>query len=295
MASNPGINQYKMDHRERGIALVINIQKFDPTPFAQKQLEERVWSIKDVESLRHTLEYLDFDFQLLQNLNTEQIKASIHALVKYVDFTDRDCFLCVVMSHGNRDKIMASDNVEVSFEEIMAPIKSCKSLIGKPKLFFFQSCRGKNEMETIAISSTSKTSSQSLKLDSLNKTDANPFSNTNNISILEYESDLFIFYSTLPNHSSFSFLDLNKGTYFIQSVCEVFNQAYMNLPNNLSLSQMITKINEKVKDEGLKLGKRFQLTDPRTTLTKELYFVPKNVSVLIIKEHFSDFLYGLQM
>ena len=131
-------------------------------------------------------------------------------------------------------------------------------------------------METIAILSTSKTSSQSLKLDSLKITDADPVANTNNISFLEYESDLFIFYSTLPNHSSFAFLD--EGTYFIQNVCKVFNQAYMNLPNNFSLSQMITKINEKVKEEGMKMGERFQLTDPKTTLTKELYFVPKNVS-----------------
>ena len=151
------MNKYKMDHKERGIALVINMQKYDspPSPGQKIHLDERVWSRKDVENLRHTLEYLEFDFQLLQDLNTEQIKTSIHALVEYVDFTDRDCFLCVVMSHGNRDNIVASDNIVVSLEDIIAPIKSCKSLIGKPKLFFFQSCRGENEMETIAISSSS--------------------------------------------------------------------------------------------------------------------------------------------
>ena len=280
MASNPVIIKYKMDHNERGIALVINIQAFDPTPFAQKQLIERVWSIKDVESLRTTFEYLEFDFQLLENLKATEIISTIQGISSIHAYrTDVDCFLCVVMSHGGQDKIMASDNIEVSFDEIMAPIKSCESLIGKPKLVFFQSCRGENEMETIGISESLKTSSQSLKLDSLKITDANPFVQTKETSFLEYESDLFIFFSTLPNHSSFPFLDTNKGTYFIQSLCKVFNQAYMNLPNNLSLSQMVTEINKKVKDEGLKLGKRFQLTDPRTTLTKELYFVPKNVSV----------------
>jgi hypothetical protein len=41
---------------------------------------------------------------------------------------------------------------------------------------------------------------------------------------------------------------------------------------------MVTKINEKVKEEGVRLGQRMQLSDPRTTLTKELYFRPKNVS-----------------
>jgi len=275
MASNLGINKYKMDHKERGIALVINIQNFDPTPDPRNELKERVWSRKDVESLRTTFEFLEFEFQLLQNLKASEIISTIQGMLTIHAYrTDVDCFVFVVMSHGGQDKIMASDNIEVSFEEIIAPIKSCESLIGKPKLFFFQSCRGENEMETTAISSSSfKTSSQSLKLDSIYKTDANPVANTNNISILEYESDLFIFYSTLPNHSSFSFHDVNKGTYFIQSVCEVLSQAYMNLPNNLSLSQMITKINEKVKEGGM------QMADPRTTLTKELYFVPKNVSV----------------
>jgi hypothetical protein len=50
MASNLGIIKYKMDHKERGIALVINMQTFDPIPDTQKQWEERVWSKKDVES-----------------------------------------------------------------------------------------------------------------------------------------------------------------------------------------------------------------------------------------------------
>jgi hypothetical protein len=51
-----------MDHKERGIALVINLQAFDPTPDPRKKLEERVWSKKDVESLRTTFEYLEFEF-----------------------------------------------------------------------------------------------------------------------------------------------------------------------------------------------------------------------------------------
>jgi hypothetical protein len=274
MASNPGINKYKMDHKERGIALVINIKEFDPTHDPQSKLEERVWSKKDVESLRTTFEYLEFEFILCENLKANEIISTIHGIASIHAYrTDVDCFVCVVMSHGGEDKIMASDNIEVSFEGIMAPIKSCESLIGKPKFFFFQSCRGNGEMESIVFPSTSnKQITSSTKLVSVVQTDKE-------ISILEYESDLFIFYSTLPNHSSFAFVDTNKGTYFIQSVCEVLSQAYMNLPNNLSLSQMVPKINEKVIEEGMKLGKRFQLTDPRTTLTKELYFVPKNVSI----------------
>jgi hypothetical protein len=270
------INKYKMDHKERGIALVINIRNYDLTTDPQKQLEERIWSIKDVENLRHTLEYLEFDFQLLEDLTAVQIKSNMKAMSKYVDFTNLDCFLCVVMSHGNHEKITASDNIEVSFEEIMAPMKSCPTLMKKPKLFFFQSCRGNNQMKSITISSSSNTLGL---LDFFKITDASPYEDSKNVDIIEYESDLFIFYSTLPNHSSFAFVDIKEGTYFIKSVCEVLNDAYKNLPNNLSLSQMITKINEKVKNEGMKSGERLQLTDPRTTLTKDVYFTPKNVNI----------------
>jgi hypothetical protein len=48
MASNLGIIKYKIDHKERSKALVINIQKFDPPLASQKPVKERVWSKKDV-------------------------------------------------------------------------------------------------------------------------------------------------------------------------------------------------------------------------------------------------------
>jgi hypothetical protein len=270
-------NKYNMNNERRGKALVINIQKFDPTPDPQKQPQERVWSIKDVENLKNTLEYLEFEFVLRENLKANEIISAMHDMSMNVDHSNSDCFLCVVMSHGKQDKITASDNIEVSFEEIMAHIKSCKSLKNKPKLFLFQSCRGENEMELIDVST--KSTEQQLKLNKIKMTDANSIGQTGDITILEYESDLLIFFSTLPNHSSFAYLDIHEGTYFIKNLCEVLKESYQNLPNNLSLSQMITKINARVGEEGVRLGKRLQLTDPRTTLTKELYFMPKNVSV----------------
>jgi hypothetical protein len=73
MASNPGIIKYKMDHKERGIALVINIQKFDPPLAFRKPVKERVWSEKDVESLETTFEYLEFDFKLFKDLKASEI------------------------------------------------------------------------------------------------------------------------------------------------------------------------------------------------------------------------------
>ena len=127
--------KYNMNHKERGIALVINMQNFDdPNPF---KLAERKWSEKDVESLRKTLDYLEFKIILSLDSTKSQIEKVLQEQAER-DHSESDCFLCVVMSHGNEDKIVTRDNQEMSFEEIMAPIKLCPTLINKPKLFFFQ-------------------------------------------------------------------------------------------------------------------------------------------------------------
>jgi len=256
---------YDMDHEKRGIALVINISKYD-----RNQQVERVWSVEDVKNLKTTLDYLDFDLRLHQDLTAKEIRDEIQKIAKE-DHTDSDCFLCVVMSHGNKDKIVASDNEEISFKEIMQPIKeSCKSLENKPKMFFFQACRGDNEMEN-PRSRPNSGSSWSGNEKYLH-TDMAPYSSKKKKTKKEQESDLFIFYSTFPGH--YSFASMTEGSFFISSVCEVFNLAYKNLPNNMSLTQMIIRINEKVRE------KAEQMTDHRITFTKELYFMPKNVSAL---------------
>jgi caspase 7 len=267
---------YNMNHEKRGKALVINMQTFDaPNPF---KLKERVWSVKDVENLQHTLEYLEFDFKLCQNFTKSQIEQEIKEMASSVDHSNSDCFLCVVMSHGNEDKIVTSDNKEMSFEEIMAPIKQCSSLSDKPKLFFFQACRGDNEIKkhikTRPDSSESKSSGQDIS-DNHPKDNKSisASSNTNKKTEISTKTDLLVFNATLPDYYAFG--TEKDGTFFIKSVCEVLNDAYKNVPNNLPLSQMITKINQKVEKTEI------QVADPIYRLKKEVYFSPKNVSVAI--------------
>ena len=45
------VEKYNMEHEKRGIALVINIRKYD----APNQHKERVWSERDVENLKNYL------------------------------------------------------------------------------------------------------------------------------------------------------------------------------------------------------------------------------------------------
>jgi hypothetical protein len=263
---------YNMDHPKRGIALVVNIKTYDPNPH---KLEERKWSEPDVESLKKTLEYLEFDLKFHENLKANEIRDEIQKIAD-LDHTDSDCFLCVVMSHGIDDKIVASDSEEISLKEILQPIKSCQSLENKPKLFFFQACRGKKKMvQLVRPDSGISNTNEHTPSDPINKTTTLDQSikkeSESYLTKIEAESDLLVYYATLPEHYAYG-NNTNEGTIFIESVCTELNEAYKHLPNNILLSGMIMNINKRVRDSGL------ELADPINRLVADVNFTPKNVS-----------------
>jgi hypothetical protein len=200
-----------MNHEKRGIALVINIRKFK-----DNGQEERKWSEKDFENLKQTFKYLEFDVRPYQNLTAKQIRDEIQKIADE-DHTNSDCFLCVVMSHGNDEKIVTSDNQQISFDEIMAPIKECPTLVDKPKLFFFQACRGENEMLNRQDSDESTSSGNNPTDDvSIVSTTASSYSsNPKKRTFIKFEADLLVFYATKKHFYAFA-NNTNKGTIFIE-------------------------------------------------------------------------------
>ena len=87
----------------------------------------------------------------------------------------------------------------------------------------------------------------------------------------EPESDLLIFNSKLPNDLV---CDIETGgSFFISSVCKELNQTYNDFPLNIPLSQMIRRIIQRSEKN------KIQVPNVKNGLTKEIYFVPKNVSV----------------
>ena len=231
---------YNMNHKERGIALVINMQNYDdPNPEERKpKPEERKWSERDVESLEKTLDYLEFKVIPCLDSTKSQIEKVLQEQAER-DHSESDCFLCVVMSHGIKDKIVTRDNLEMSFEEIMAPIKLCKTLENKPKLFFFQACRGDNEMEIPRLSRSDSGESSSdeqatFDYNTGDNTSDSDESNTKKKTSIYAESDLLVYNATLPRHYAYG--TVTNGTYFIQSVCDVFlKEAYKELPNKFTV------------------------------------------------------------
>lgn len=55
------------------------------------------------------------------------------------DHSQSDCFACAILTHGEEGVIYATDGT-IPITDVVEPFKghNCRSLIGKPKLFFIQ-------------------------------------------------------------------------------------------------------------------------------------------------------------
>jgi len=60
-----------------------------------------------------------------------------------VNHTDADGFILYIMSHGENGYIAGMDENKVSIvDDIVGVLGGCPSLRKKPKMLFFQACRG---------------------------------------------------------------------------------------------------------------------------------------------------------
>ncbi|XP_012583462.1 PREDICTED: caspase-6 isoform X1 [Condylura cristata] len=127
-----------MDHRRRGIALIFNHERF----FWRLGLSDRRGTCADRDNLTRRLSDLGFEVQCFDNLKAKEVLLRILE-VSNSSHVDADCFLCVFLSHGKGSHIYAYDaEIEIpSLTELFKGDK-CKSLVGKPKIFIIQACRG---------------------------------------------------------------------------------------------------------------------------------------------------------
>nr|KAG5702552.1 hypothetical protein BaRGS_003712 [Batillaria attramentaria] len=60
------------------------------------------------------------------------------------DHTIYDCFACAILSHGRRGEIFGTDSDTLRVEDLIDDLTHNRNptLVGKPKLFFIQACRG---------------------------------------------------------------------------------------------------------------------------------------------------------
>lgn len=182
--------EYNMSHPRRGVALIFNHQFFD-------RLSARSGSSKDCYNLSDQLRLLGFEIQIHNDLSYSQLSGVLNEMARK-DHSSADCLLVAVMSHGepgllySRDRKYPATHLWSYFTG-----DKCHSLIGKPKLFFIQACRGE-------------------KVDpgaSVDDTDGYSMSYT-----IPIEADILVAYSTPEGY--YSWRNPSQGSWFIQALCE---------------------------------------------------------------------------
>ncbi len=128
---------YDIDTDPRGICIIINNDRFQNMP-------NRDGSFNDANALE-TLFGRDLNFVVNRknNLNVLQIQVLLET-IRSIDHSKMSCFILCVLSHGNGSEFYGTDGSLIGIDTMMNYFCStnCTSLIGKPKVFLLQFCRG---------------------------------------------------------------------------------------------------------------------------------------------------------
>ncbi|XP_062859128.1 caspase-7 isoform X3 [Trichomycterus rosablanca] len=246
--------QYKMNYQRVGKCIIINNKNFD----IRTGMNVRNGTDRDAGALIKCFRDLGFEVVLKNDQTCERI---IHILkeASEEDHSNSACFACILLSHGEEGMIYGTDGV-MPIKNLTSLFRGdvCKSLVGKPKLFFIQACRGSEFDDGIQTDSGSPN-------DTL-ETDASPSHK------IPVEADFLFAYSTVPGY--YSWRNPGQGSWFVQALCSVLNES----GKHLEIMQILTRVNYKVANhfeswsEDPRLSEKKQIPCVVSMLTKELYF-----------------------
>ncbi|CAN0143108.1 unnamed protein product [Lampetra planeri] len=139
--------EYNMNHASRGLALIFNHENFHWT----LRLNQRRGTQADSNNLERRLRNLGFTVRVHKDICTTEFHQVILQAAK-ADHSGFDCFVCAVFTHGEPGILYTKDGL-VKTNDILEQFRGteCPSLVGKPKIFIFQACRGDKHDEPVLV------------------------------------------------------------------------------------------------------------------------------------------------
>ena len=79
-----------------------------------------------------------------RNLTHSEMLTTLHSIASHRSLIKHDALVVIILSHGSSGAIFESDNRPIAFEHLLTIFnnQNCPLLIKKPKMFFFNCCRG---------------------------------------------------------------------------------------------------------------------------------------------------------
>lgn len=256
---------YKMDFPRRGFAVVINNKNFTP------EMEKKGYGVRsgtdvDATKICSRLKMLGFEVERHHDATCRQMKiAFCNAAEK--DHSDADCFVGVILSHGEKDTIYGIDG-PLETDSIFQYFRGnfCKSLAGKPKIFLIQACRGQQLDPGVAVNVPD---AQRLAYEAEQEEDFR----------IPNEADFIISYSTVPGY--YSWRNSTYGSWYIQALVSILDE----YGTTMEFQKLLTRVNKLVAYSNKFMSNTFpkdpsmhgmkQIPSFTSMLTKDLFFLPK--------------------
>uniref|UniRef100_A0A3Q3WWQ6 Caspase-8 n=1 Tax=Mola mola TaxID=94237 RepID=A0A3Q3WWQ6_MOLML len=235
--------QYLLNSQPTGLCVIINNETF----IYEKK---RTGTNKDAGVLAEVFSWLGFRVLCCNDQTQEQIMfTGLQAAPEH-----GDAFVCCILSHGRENAVLGIDGKPFSIKDIIRTFKATtqSTLTGKPKMFLFQACRGREEQQGV--------------LQKYLQTDDH-----HSLSIPE-EADFLVVMSTVEDYVSFRHpID---GSWFIQSLCQQLKEG---CPRGDDMMTILQRMNDEVsqKEASSQPGRRKQMPEVRFTLRKGLFLSPK--------------------
>ncbi|CAC5401434.1 CASP8 [Mytilus coruscus] len=241
---------YPMNNKKRGYCIIFNVEDVGG--------RIRNGTNIDAKRMENSFKRLGFHVVVRQNPSRAVIISTMKGY-RSVNHSNDDCFVCVILSHGRDGHIRATNNEDVSLQEVMDYVKNCRTLLGKPKLFFVQACRGNNVDHGIT-------------------TDAD--GDLNNAQMIKCSShtDVLVSYATVQDFVAYR--DNRYGSIYIRNLSELlFQQGFTT-----KLTDILTQVTAMTSSA---LANVCQVPSFTSTLTKSLLFTRKK---RVIKKtlHYDD-------
>ncbi|XP_046563029.1 caspase-2-like [Haliotis rubra] len=267
---------YTMESTPRGYVLVINNKEFH-------YMQARCGTDNDVRNVKMLFEGLGFGVSILHNLTAELMRTKLREFAGSCPWNQVDSCVVVILTHGGNDQRMYgvdgkfdNDNF-ITNRDLFNTFGSinCPILQGKPKLFLIQACRGTEEdggcvsfhtkRGSVQVSEKDITGEQGDAFGELERPDGRYL----DLQSLPSFSDMIIAQSSVAGFVSYR--NTEEGSYFINSVVEVFKKCAATC----DIHDMLTKVNRVIAENFQTHDGKKMMPASTNQLLKKWFLNPK--------------------
>lgn len=159
------------------------------------------------------------------------------------NFTDYSCLIVVIMTHGEKNGILFTYDTSIYVDDLWRQFmgSECPTLVGKPKLFFIQACKGTmldpGSLLQTQKPRTTRDGHMSALASRSNPINPSPY-------VIPSCADILIYFCTAEGY--YSYRNTATGSWFIQTLCNKFSHYLSGSTEEVDLMRILTAVNRHV-------------------------------------------------